>query len=128
MPHQSGETLPMLEPRVLGKISENIKIRTVNIADTTPNDSEPNTFAACAPTIAAPAVLAIVLRESMAASGLSTLPLKRAKRRTPFLGEFSLIFTNVGVALSNTLSISEHIKEMSNAPAKYVINSPIKAC
>jgi hypothetical protein len=52
--------------------------------------------------------------------------LNRAKSLTPFFSEFSLILTNVGVVLSNTLSIKEHKKEMSSAPARYVISSPIK--
>jgi hypothetical protein len=90
----------------------------VSIADTTPNDSDPSTLEACAPTIAAPAVLAIVFSDNIAAKGRSTLALKRASFLTPGLSESTLIFTNVGVALNNTLSIREHKKEIASAPTR----------
>ena len=50
-------------PIVLGMISEKTRIRTVVMPLTSPNHLEPKTAVACAPTPAAPIVLAIVLRE-----------------------------------------------------------------
>ena len=58
-------------PMVFGIISEKTRIRMVIIAETSPNHSLPKTMVACLPTPAAPRVLAIVLRESIAAIGRS---------------------------------------------------------
>jgi hypothetical protein len=83
-----------------------------------PKASEPKTLVACAPTIDAPAVFAIVFNESIADKDLSILFLHLQSFLTPFLGEFSLIFTKIGEVLSKTLSINEQVKDMSKVLKK----------
>ena len=63
--------LQYFAPIVFGIISENTNTSIVSIADTIPNDEEPKTLTASAPTPAAPIVWATVLRDNIAANGLS---------------------------------------------------------
>src|SRR5690606_33464162 len=63
-------------PIDFGMISENIRIAMVKTAEIHPKYSSPKTKTACAPTPAAPTVWAIVLKESIAAKGLSILDLR----------------------------------------------------
>ena len=65
-----------LAPIDFGIISVNIRMRSVNTMDAIPKYSFPKTTTACAPTPAAPMVLANVLRARMAAMDLSMIARK----------------------------------------------------
>ena len=67
----NANNLQLFAPIVFGIISENTKIRIVNIADTIPKDSSPNSLVAAAPTPAAPIVCAMVFSDRIAATGPS---------------------------------------------------------
>lgn len=104
-------------PIDLGIISEKIRIKMVRTAEAMPKNSLPKTFTACAPTPAAPIVLAMVLMESMAAIDLSERSLSRFIMRPPLLW-VAIVSVKDVVVESNTDSISEQRKEIPKAKNK----------
>ena len=112
-------------PMVLGIISENINISIVVMAETSPNHSFPNIRVVCLPTPAAPIVLAMVLRDRIAAIGLS-ISVFSFMNNSAFLSPSSslILIKETGVDI-NTDSSSEHKKEIANAPNRNTNKSPI---
>ena len=87
-----------ITPRVLGMISEKIRMTRVNPAANQPRCSGPNTAAKAAPAMAAPAVLATVFRVRMAVMGCSTL-VRRFSRIAP---EARPCFLSISTRLQGT--------------------------
>ena len=113
-------------PMVLGIISEKTRMRMVIMALTRPNQREPKRIFACWPTPAAPMVLAMVFKESMAAMGLEVSCLYRLKREAGLYPSSSRMVTyDIGVDMS-VASRMEQRKEMAMAPKRKSNNAVIK--
>jgi hypothetical protein len=103
---------------VLGIISVITSISSVKHADTTPKYASPNTFAACAPTPAAPTVCAIVLSESIADNGMSTFSLYFMSMAADLLPLLAFaISEEIGID-NNIASVMEHKNEVNSAKNK----------
>ena len=89
--------------------------RNVNMADTTPNETFPNTKVAWEPTPAAPTVCAMVFRVKIAAKGLFISSFNSRR----ILPAFCPLFSNVAIytqeTLNNTASAIEHKNEKNKA-------------
>ena len=73
-----------------------------------------------APTPAEPIVCAIVFKDRIAPTGLSTLFLSSLKTEADFLPSCSFaVMKDIGVE-SKTASRMEHKKEIPNAPKRYI--------
>jgi hypothetical protein len=99
----------------LGIISENTRIRSVKMAEIIPKYTSPKSLVAWAPAPAAPTVWAMVLRDSMAARGLSISSLK-LRHRDANLGRLSSRLARyVGVRDNRVASSSEQRNETPSA-------------
>lgn len=113
-------------PMVFGIISESTRMSSVRMAEMMPKYSSPNSFIDSAPTPAEPMVWAMVLSESIAPTGLSTLFLYCFISVAVVLPWFSFIEMNDMGVDKSTASRMEHKNDSAKAPERYNIIRPIK--
>ena len=108
----------LVVPMVLGIISEKTSISMVVTTLTSPNHLEPKTSVACAPTPAAPMVLAMVLSERMAAIGLELSCLNFLNLVAALYPSSSLmVIYEIGVDI-RVASNTEHKNDTDIAPRR----------
>ena len=103
---------------VFGMISEKTRMSTVRPAENHPRAASPNCAAAIAPTLAAPAVLAMVLTVRIAEMGLSMSCLYFFKRSAVFEPSSSFMVTkDIGVE-SKDASSTEQVNDAKTTKNK----------
>jgi len=92
----------------------------VSVADTTPKYASPHIAVACAPTPAAPTILAMVLKDSMDDKGRSMFSFNFFSDLARLFPLISKVLTNETDTDSKVDSAIEQRKEIESAKKKYV--------